>query len=251
MMNQAKDEKQTIMGQSVTFWVVAGIGVVSGLIGMLICGLIIGLGVFVGGYQRVQDVMTPVYEGQSIEAPEATVEDAVPEVEPEPEVIVGMIEEGALPPKVGNRAANFTLKDLNGDLVSLSDFEGQPVVINFWATWCGPCEAEMPDINDAYLRYRDEGLVVLAIDMAEHPDTVRSFVNYYDLSFAILMDQSQDIGNHYGARALPTTYFVDTSGNIAHVYFGQMRQRDILVGLRKIMPHIQIELDEESGHLIR
>ncbi len=139
-------------------------------------------------------------------------------------------------PLPGYSAPDFTLTTILDETIQLSETVGQPVVVNFWATWCGPCEAEMPDINAAYLAHKDEGLVVLAVDMAEHPETVRSFVKYYDLAFHILIDADQDVGHHYGARALPTTYFVDRSGNIVHMYFGQMRESDIEVGLRKILP---------------
>ncbi|MFQ5614058.1 MAG: TlpA family protein disulfide reductase [Anaerolineae bacterium] len=137
-------------------------------------------------------------------------------------------------PVMNSPAPDFTLDDLDGNRVTLADHQGQPVLINFWATWCGPCEAEMPAINEAYLAHRDEGLVVLAVDVEEHPDTVRSFVEYYDLDFTILTDREGSVTDRYQARGLPTSFFIDRQGTIAHIHIGQMSKADIARGLAKI-----------------
>ena len=263
-MNQTNDNKHYLRGKSSTFWAITSIGVVMAFFGVLVCGLIAGAGVITAmsywrdesvaaaaphpepqADQTVQTKAKP--EGASTEGESSTTDETLPEERPagEVEAITG-VEAGALPPKIGNPAANFTLMDLTGQTVSLSDFEGQPVILNFWATWCPPCEAEMPDIHQAYLEHQSAGLVVLAIDMAEHPDTVSSFVEYYELTFPILLDDTQDVGQHYGARALPTTYFIDRDGTISHVYFGQMDEAAIMIGLRKIMPELDTSGSQES-----
>jgi peroxiredoxin len=137
-------------------------------------------------------------------------------------------------PANDRQAPNFTLHDLEGNEVSLADYLGRPVVINFWATWCVPCEAEMPLINEAYQTYKDDGLAVLALDFMEHPDTVRSFVDYYQLTFTILTDREGSAADDYRVNGLPTTFFIDRSGNIAHFYIGQMSEADLEAGLAKI-----------------
>jgi len=249
-MSEVNGEKQQLLGRSPTFWAVATVGVGVVLVGMLICGLLAGVGLFsMTRYLASDPVIAEGVKPEAIEAAPASATEAT-ESETDMEVTEAattelddmadeekpVLERGAPPPKVGNLAANFTLQDLEGKVVSLSDFKGQPVIINFWATWCGPCEAEMPDIHQAYLKHKADGLVVLAVDMAEHPDTVRSFINYYELTFTILLDRGEDVGRHYGARALPTTYFVDPAGTIVHVYFGQMDEQAIEIGLGKILP---------------
>jgi thiol-disulfide isomerase/thioredoxin len=92
--------------------------------------------------------------------------------------VPGPIDPTAAPPapRAGFRAPDFTLTTLDGETVTLSDLRGQPVLINFWATWCPPCRAEMPAIQAAYEQYAAQELVVLGVDMAESPQTVAGFV---------------------------------------------------------------------------
>jgi peroxiredoxin len=218
---------ETLDGRSSRFWALAAGGFVLALGGVLVCGLLVGAGVY-----AVTRLTVPETTTNTDTAAAETADTAKAEAEE-----VGAIQqEPGLPPRLGNPAANFTLSDLAGNTVSLADFKGQPVILNFWATWCGPCEAEMPEIDKAYLKHKEEGLVVLAINLAEHPDTVKSFVNYYELAFTILLDRDKVVGKLYGARALPTTYFIDRSGTIVHTYYGQMDEEALAIGLQKILP---------------
>lgn len=116
-------------------------------------------------------------------------------------------------PRRGAPAPDFTLADLNGENHTLSEYQGQPVIINFWATWCEPCRREMPDLQAIYEQYADEGLVVLAVNAQESPDVVQRFVDDYDLTFPILLD-TQGIADRYDVLAYPSTYFVDQDGRI-------------------------------------
>lgn len=231
-------------GRSSRFWALAAGGFALALGGVLVCGLLVGAGVYAVTRLTIPEMTTnadtaaaetagtaKVAEPRNA-ADRAEVEDALRGAEE----VEAIQQEPELPPRLGNPATNFTLSDLAGNTVSLADFKGQPVIINFWATWCGPCEAEMPEINKAYLKHKQEGLVVLAVDLAEHPDTVKSFVDYYDLAFTILLDRDKAVGKLYGARALPTTYFIDRSGTIVHTYYGQMDEEALAIGLRKILP---------------
>ena len=132
------------------------------------------------------------------------------------------------PLDVGSLAYDFTLQDLDGNSHTLSDFRGRPVIINFWATWCAPCRIEMPELQAAYERYQDAGLVILALDNDESPDAVRSFFyDEMDLTFTPLLDDGADVANLYSVFNFPSTYFVNADGKITAVHRGPMLESQI------------------------
>jgi cytochrome c biogenesis protein CcmG/thiol:disulfide interchange protein DsbE len=126
--------------------------------------------------------------------------------------------------EVGEKALNFTLLDLDGNPVSLSDFEGQPVMVNFWASWCAPCRIEMPELQAAYDAYQDEGLVILALNEDEPVDVARAyFEDEMGLTFTALLDENSAIATAFGfAATLPTTFFIDAEGTITFIHRGPM-----------------------------
>jgi cytochrome c biogenesis protein CcmG/thiol:disulfide interchange protein DsbE len=129
-------------------------------------------------------------------------------------------------PREGFSAPGFTLELLSDSdpkqEVSLADYRGQVVMINIWATWCPPCRAEMPAIQEAYHEYKDQGLVVLAINTTfqDSEADVRAFVTEFELSFPILLDRTGDASMRYQLRGLPSTYFIDRKGVIQSVIIG-------------------------------
>lgn len=125
-------------------------------------------------------------------------------------------------PVVGAPAPNFTLASLDGEAVTLADLRGQVVLLNFWATWCGPCEAEMPAIEDRYKTFRESGLTVLAVNLAEPEAEVRAFVERLGLTFTILMDPSETVFDLYRVRGYPTTFIIDRAGSIIQQRVGYM-----------------------------
>ena len=125
-------------------------------------------------------------------------------------------------PRAGFRAPDFTLATLDGQSVTLSELQGRPVLINFWATWCPPCRAELPAIQAAYDQYADQGLVVLGVDMAEPPDVVAAFVQQFGLRFPIPLDRDGEVATRYKVRAIPTSFFVDRQGIVRSVFIGPM-----------------------------
>jgi cytochrome c biogenesis protein CcmG/thiol:disulfide interchange protein DsbE len=125
-------------------------------------------------------------------------------------------------PQVGHPAPDFTLTTIEGERISLEDLRGQAVLINFWATWCGPCAAEMPDIQDVYEAYAEDGFVVLAIDDAESERIVQAYVDDLGLTFPIAIDVARDVQLSYQVRAMPTSYFIDKDGIVRQVVFGSM-----------------------------
>jgi len=123
-----------------------------------------------------------------------------------------------LPPaeevNVGSPAPDFQLSDLDGKTVSLSDFQGKPVLINFWASWCRPCRVEMPYIQQVSEEWADKGLVVLAINIGETPSEIKRFMRDYELSLPVLLDIKRVVADKYNVWNIPTTIFIDKNGII-------------------------------------
>ncbi len=123
---------------------------------------------------------------------------------------------------INEKAIDFTLKNLNGKEVSLSDFRGKNVYVNFFATWCPPCRAEMPDIEKMYQKYKDNDFVVLAVDLGEYSDTVKSFFETNNLNFPTVLDSDQMVASQYNISAIPVSIFIDKQGNIVAKKVGAM-----------------------------
>ncbi len=135
-----------------------------------------------------------------------------------------------LPPvglRVGNTAPDFVLASLDGEQVRLSDLRGNVVLLNFWAVWCGFCRVEMPEMQRAYERYRDDGFVVLAVDVMEDADLVREFVRNAEVTFPVLLDQQGEVTGRYLVRGLPTSFFIDRRGVIMGVQLGMVDEKVI------------------------
>jgi thiol-disulfide isomerase/thioredoxin len=131
-------------------------------------------------------------------------------------------------------APQFTLPNLYGQQVSLSDFHNKPVMVNFWATWCVPCRNEMPEIENVYRMRQDYGLEVLAINLKESKDIVEKYVKNNDFSFQILLDEAGEVSDEFQLFGLPTTYFIDKEGVIQYSYMGEMTGEIINTGLKAI-----------------
>ena len=144
---------------------------------------------------------------------------------------------GALNPlSVGDKAHDFTLPDVYGNNVALSDFAGQPVVVNFWATWCAPCRIEMPELQNAYNTYRDQDLVVLAVNAQEGEPQVRAFFEEMGFTLPALLDGDGQVGRAYGTPGLPSTFFIDRSGEVTAVHRGLLTAGQIETYLAQILP---------------
>ena len=127
--------------------------------------------------------------------------------------------------EVKRPAPDFTVYDMQGNNVSFSDFKGKPVIINFWATWCGPCQSEMPHFEDAYKKYGDDIhflMINLTDGMRETPETVYDFINHFGYTFPVYYDIGYVASDAYGISPIPATFFIDKNGNIASSQIGAM-----------------------------
>ena len=125
-------------------------------------------------------------------------------------------------PQQGFLAPDFELKTPTGETIKLSDLRGQAVLVNLWATWCPPCRAEMKTIETVYNEYKDQGFVVLAVDMTyqDNQTDIVPFVQEQGLTFPILLDETGDMANAYQLKSLPSSYFIGRDGIIHEVVIG-------------------------------
>jgi thiol-disulfide isomerase/thioredoxin len=117
-------------------------------------------------------------------------------------------------------APNFTLKSLAGKNLKLSEMTGNVVLINFWASWCGPCREEMPLLNALHKKYQPLGFTVLGVNVEEQVDGARGFLKNVPVDFPILLDSENKVSKQYKVIAMPTTVVVDRDGNMRYLHEG-------------------------------
>ncbi len=122
-------------------------------------------------------------------------------------------------PTAQSIAPNFAMRYEDGSEVRLSDLRGRPILINFWATWCGPCRLEMPDIVAAYEQHRAEGFIVIAINLDEGPKQIEPFAQEMKMTFPIVLDGGV-AARAYQVRVMPSSFFIDRDGKISARWLG-------------------------------
>jgi cytochrome c biogenesis protein CcmG/thiol:disulfide interchange protein DsbE len=130
---------------------------------------------------------------------------------------------GLIPaPQAGFLAPDFTLETLDGDTITLSDLRGRAVLLNFWATWCPPCRAEMPAFQQAYADYEDQGFVIVAVNAIQQDSlpAIEEFRGEYSLTFPIVLDADGSVSRSYQVRSMPTSFFIAPDGVISEVVIG-------------------------------
>ncbi|MET3507562.1 thiol-disulfide oxidoreductase ResA [Halalkalibacter oceani] len=138
--------------------------------------------------------------------------------------------------RVGDEAPNFVLTDLDGNEVELGDYRGQGVFLNFWGTYCPPCEKEMPYMENQYAIYQDKGVEILAVNVGEPELTVNRFVQRHNLTFPIPMDKERQVLDRYGVIPLPTTFLVNSEGIVTEIITGGMTESHIAGYMESIKP---------------
>jgi len=141
-------------------------------------------------------------------------------------VLTGMAKR---PPLVGGPAPDFQLDQLGGPPIKMSDYRGKVVLLNFWATWCGPCKKEMPEMQAAYEALKDKGFVILALNFGEKAEKAEKLVKEMGLTFPILLDRDIEVAERHRVVSLPVTFFVDPSGIIKEQVFGGSLTRDQII----------------------
>jgi peroxiredoxin len=137
---------------------------------------------------------------------------------------------------IGKIAPDFVLTDMQGKKHRLSDYKGQGVFLNFWGTWCKPCQTEMPYINNQYHQYKDNGVQVLSVDINESNLAVNQFAERFGLDFPIMIDKDKQVMNAYNIDPLPATFLIDKTGKVVKYYTGQLDEDTIRDFMEKIKP---------------
>lgn len=197
--------------------VLIGLGVA--LLGVAIALLLFGSNLF----RRDDDLAAPL---QSIPAFAGTAESQVAPLEPD---LAGL-------PEVGDLAPDFVLADLDGNEVRLSDYAGETVILNFWATWCAPCRVEMPELQAVQEDYAFADVNVLAVNQGEDAERVRDFYDEVGLSLPGLLDSDGKVGQTYGAFFLPSTLFINPDGEITVFHRGIISRKQVEDYLQRTLP---------------
>ncbi len=137
-----------------------------------------------------------------------------------------------------NMAPDFTMLDMDGNEVTLSSFFGKPIILNFWASWCGPCKMEMPELQNFYEKY-GEDIHFLLVSVDDSIDTVKNFMAGTDYTFPVYFDATSAGAYTYGASSIPLTFFIDAEGNLTAYYMSAMSEDILQQGVDLILPEAE------------
>jgi peroxiredoxin len=133
---------------------------------------------------------------------------------------------GYVAPELNHVAPPFTLTTVNFEKLKTDDLNNPVIIINFWATWCVPCRAEMPELQSLYNTYENQ-IRILGVNLGETPKSVAQWIDEYDLTFDILLDPLQSVAQLYQIRGQPSTYVLDSNRVIRAIYYGQVRMEQL------------------------
>jgi cytochrome c biogenesis protein CcmG/thiol:disulfide interchange protein DsbE len=135
----------------------------------------------------------------------------------------------------GERAPDFTLHTFDGQAIHLADLRGQVVVINFWASWCIPCEAEAAELENTWRRYQDQGVVFLGVDYVDTETEARAFLREFGVTYPNGPDLQTKISHSYRVRQVPETFVVDPSGILAAVFIGPTTEARLQAAIEPLL----------------
>ena len=139
---------------------------------------------------------------------------------------------------IGKSVGDFSLMDLDGKTVHLSDYKGKTVLINAWATWCPPCRAEMPDLENYYRQQKENNFVILAINAGDTLEQAQGFVRSNNLSFPVLLDPDVEILQALGITGFPTSILIDPDGIVKYIHIGMFRPDDLDINISPFLKGI-------------
>ncbi|MCE5287041.1 MAG: TlpA family protein disulfide reductase [Pelosinus sp.] len=139
--------------------------------------------------------------------------------------------------QIGNLAPDFTLRTLDGQMVNLSDFRGKKVILNFWATWCPPCKAEVPEFEKFYQEQQSDNIEIIAVDITDQEkskEDVADFIKAYGITYPVVLDEKGTAASTYRISAIPTTYILDAQGIIRQKVTGAMSSQALTDAVTKL-----------------
>lgn len=137
---------------------------------------------------------------------------------------------------IGDKAPNFILENMSGEQVEFNTYRGKGVFLNFWGTWCKPCEKEMPFMNNVYEEYKNKGVEILAVNVGESKLAVQKFIDRHSLDFPVVIDEDLEVLEAYGVNPLPTTFLIDKDGTIVDIITGSLTEESIRNYMDRIKP---------------
>lgn len=137
---------------------------------------------------------------------------------------------------VGKEAPDFSLIDLEGNSHRLSEYRGQGVFLNFWGTFCGPCEREMPYMENQFQVFKDQGVQTIAVNVGESKLSVKKFVDRLGLTFPVVIDNDDQTQDAYGVGPLPVTFLIDEEGMIVKSHTGQLTEEMVADFMEQVKP---------------
>ncbi|CAN5745587.1 hypothetical protein BH23CHL5_BH23CHL5_11490 [soil metagenome] len=144
-------------------------------------------------------------------------------------------------PRIGEPAPDFTAVGLGGEIISLSDYRGTPVWINFWGAWCPPCRAEIPEIQAAFEELGPQGLTLLAVSLGDRPSVAGDFARKNGVTFTVLLDPDRTLtSREYPIYNFPTHIFVDADGIVRNIVLSEMNKSEAIAAATTIMPELAI-----------
>ncbi|MDZ7658779.1 TlpA disulfide reductase family protein [Fodinibius sp.] len=134
------------------------------------------------------------------------------------------------------KAKDFEVTTLNGETFTLSDYEGQVVLLNIWATWCAPCREETPDLQELYEKYKDNGFMILGVSIDEQGESVvRPFIEKYEVSYPIVIDDGTIMDKYGPTMGIPTTYIINKKGNLQYFAVGALTNKELEPRIKNLL----------------
>ena len=140
------------------------------------------------------------------------------------------------PARVGKPLGDFSLKDIHGQTVRMSDHQGKAILVNAWATWCPPCKAEMPDLNAYFQSHQADGFMLLAVNAGDPASDAAAFASQKGLAFPVLLDPNTNLLNSLGIHSFPTSILVGTDGVVKSIHVGMFTPQALEAEITPYLP---------------